>query len=139
MEQELHLQPLPTSLSQGQGRWALGVPGVTGHRRPTEEQSLRLCQVTGGDGRTQSLQQSQEASAEADGSHRGGGGDPQQKEPGERGELPDPRLPPGRLPAAWSEQRRLKLGEKVWSRQRIPPLRSRGEVIRQRGGPAEPE
>lgn len=68
MEQELHLQPLPTPLSQGQGRRALGVPGVTGHRRPTEEQSLRLCQVTGGDGGTQSLQQSRGASGEADGS-----------------------------------------------------------------------
>lgn len=96
MEQELHLQPLPTSLSQGQGRWALGVPGVAGHRRPTEEQSLRLCQVTGGDGRTQSLQQSQQASGEADGSHPGGG-EPQQKEPGECSELPNPRPPPSRL------------------------------------------
>lgn len=89
MEQELHLQPLPTSLSQGQGRWALRVPGVTGHRCPTEKQSLRLCQVTGGDGRTQSLQQSREGSGEANGSHQGGGGgDPQQKEPGECSELP---------------------------------------------------
>lgn len=135
MEQELHLQPLPTSLSQGQGRWALRVPGVTGHRCPTEEQSLRLCQVTGGDGRTQSLQQSQEGRGEANGSHQGGGGDPSKRS---RVSAVSCR-PPGRLPDAWSEQRRLKLGEKLWSRQRIPPLRSQSEVIRQQGGPAEPE
>lgn len=60
MEQELHLQPLPALLGQGQGRRALGVSGGTGHRRPAEEQSLRLRQVTGGDGRAQSLRQSRE-------------------------------------------------------------------------------
>lgn len=60
MEQELHLQPLPTLLGQGQGRGALGIPSGAGHRGPTEEQCLRLRQVPSSDGCAQSLQQNQE-------------------------------------------------------------------------------
>lgn len=126
------LCPLFSARARGVGHWGSPVAQLTAAPQKSRAcVSARSLVVTAAH---RACGRAGRAAGEAEGSR--GGGDPRRgatpaKGTGwERGEQPDPC----RLPAAWAGQRRLELGEKVWSRQRIPPLRSRGEVIRQRGG-----